>query len=94
MLVLIVDLTDEEAELLLATADPIGEMAETNKDKLKSLLAEIGSESSALADYLAKLGTDNGIVPPTFDPVGADEQGRLDRKKEIVCPKCGRRFVP
>jgi len=55
---------------------------------------EIGEGSEALSDYLSKLAEDNGIMPPVFEPVGAEEQGKLDRKKEIVCPSCGNRFVP
>lgn len=31
---------------------------------------------------------------PDFQPVGIDEQGRLDQKKPIVCPNCGQEFVP
>jgi hypothetical protein len=34
-----------------------------------------------------------GIVPD-FQPVGANEQGRLDEKKRVVCPQCGHEFVP
>ena len=28
-----------------------------------------------------------------FAPVGADEQGRLDEKKPVTCPKCGHEFT-
>ena len=31
---------------------------------------------------------------PDFQPVGADEQGRLDQKSPVTCPKCGETFVP
>lgn len=34
-----------------------------------------------------------GIVPD-FQPVGEDEQGRLDQKKQVVCPECGCEFTP
>ena len=30
---------------------------------------------------------------PDFQPVGEDEQGRLDQKKPVVCPKCGHEFT-
>ena len=29
-----------------------------------------------------------------FDPVGEDEQPRLDQKKPITCPHCGEEFTP
>ena len=31
---------------------------------------------------------------PNFQPVGIDEQGRLDQKKPVVCPSCGHEFQP
>jgi len=36
---------------------------------------------------------DAGEVPD-FQPVGADEQPRLDQKAPITCPHCGEEFVP
>ena len=30
---------------------------------------------------------------PDFQPVGVDEQGRLDQKKPITCPECGHEFT-
>jgi hypothetical protein len=35
----------------------------------------------------------DGLVPD-FQPVGEDEQGRLDQKAPVVCPKCGHEFIP
>ena len=29
-----------------------------------------------------------------FDPTGANDQGRLDRKNPIRCPACGHEFNP
>lgn len=29
-----------------------------------------------------------------FDPVGEDEQGKLDEKKPVTCPNCDHEFVP
>lgn len=31
---------------------------------------------------------------PDFQPVGIDEQGRLDQKKPVTCPECGHEFTP
>jgi ParB family chromosome partitioning protein len=31
---------------------------------------------------------------PDFQPVGIEEQGRLDQKKPITCPECGAEFTP
>jgi len=34
------------------------------------------------------------LVAAKFDPVGADDQPRLDMKKPVVCPECGNEFTP
>lgn len=31
---------------------------------------------------------------PDFEPVGIDEQGRLDEKAKCTCPECGHEFTP
>ena len=31
---------------------------------------------------------------PDFQPVGIDEQGRLDQKSPVTCPECGHAFIP
>lgn len=31
---------------------------------------------------------------PDFLPVGIDEQGKLDEKKKVICPKCDHEFTP
>lgn len=31
---------------------------------------------------------------PDFQPVGIDEQGKLDEKKKVICPKCDHEFTP
>jgi hypothetical protein len=31
---------------------------------------------------------------PDFQPVGIEEQGRLDEKKPVTCPECGHEFTP
>jgi len=41
-------------------------------------------------DMAALLAT---ITPPTFLPVGEDEQGRLDQKAPTICPKCGHEWT-
>lgn len=34
------------------------------------------------------------LTGPDFEPVSADGQSRLDRKKDVTCPECGHAFVP
>lgn len=35
-----------------------------------------------------------GLVAPNFEPVGIDQQPRLDQKAPVTCPHCGEEFIP
>ena len=76
----------------LATMDPISEMAQVDGAALDLLLRDVQTGSEALQTMLAELAADAGIIPPDFQPVGADEQGRLDEKSKTKCPECGHEF--
>lgn len=90
--VLVTDLTETEAVTVLATFDPLGAMAGTDKDKLDALLREVTTQNDAVIGMIEKIATDTGIMPPDFKPVGIDEQGRLDEKAKTTCPNCGHEF--
>lgn len=63
MHVAITDLNDEEADALLATFDPLGNMAGIDDDKLAALLKDIDLHAlDGLAPLLDKLETDAGIA--------------------------------
>jgi ParB-like chromosome segregation protein Spo0J len=91
--VVYVDLSESEEALILATLDPLSAMAETDAAKLRGLLDEVSTGEQAVQEMLATLSADAGIVPD-FQPVGIDEQGRLDQKARVTCPECGCEFVP
>ena len=63
--VLILDVTADEAETLLATFDPIGAMADANDDVLRELLANREPEDADLRNLLAGLAasTERGSGP-------------------------------
>jgi hypothetical protein len=92
--VVYVDLDEHEERLMLATLDPLAAMAATDRDQLASLLAEVSANDAAVQAMLDSLAQDAGIVPPVFEPVGIDEQGRLDEKAKVTCPECGHEFSP
>src|SRR5215468_10487541 len=52
---LILDVADEEADLLLATHDPLAALAEYDRPKLDALLAGVRARSPALLDMLKDL---------------------------------------
>lgn len=58
--VLVTDLSESEAKTILATYDPLGAMAESNKDKLDALLREVQTESEAIASMLGELAAEAG----------------------------------
>jgi hypothetical protein len=33
-------------------------------------------------------------VPPEFQPVGIEQQGRLDQRQPLECPACGHTWTP
>jgi ParB-like chromosome segregation protein Spo0J len=61
--VLVLDVNEAEADLLLATHDPLGAMAEIDPEKLESVLSELNTSSDALRDMLEQLAAEAGIVP-------------------------------
>lgn len=92
--VAITDLTDAEADKVLLARDPIAAMATVDAGRLDTLLREVQTGSEGLASMLAGLAKDAGITPPDFQPVGVEQQGRLDEKAKVKCPHCGQEFVP
>lgn len=63
-----VDLTDAEANLALATIDPISAMAYHDQDQLDALLADLSPESDALQAMLDELRTEPELTEGLTDP--------------------------
>jgi len=72
--VLILDVNEAEADKLLATFDPLGAMAGADADALRVLLEEVETSSHELAEMLAALAEEHGIIP--------GEKGENDPDKE------------
>ena len=92
--VLVVDLNEQEANQLLVTLDPLAAMAQRDQDSLTSLLADVQFQDAGVNAMLEALANGETQPMPDFEPVGEDEQGRLDEKKKIECPECGHEFTP
>jgi hypothetical protein len=60
---LILDVTDAEADLVLATHDPLGALAEYDKPKLDALLQEVRAKSPAVVGMLKDLAKETGGGP-------------------------------
>jgi hypothetical protein len=63
---------------------------------LSEFLGLSGIETSSLSDDFTLPEIDITYFidssAPTFSPGTAEEQGRLDEKKQITCPECGHEF--
>ena len=60
-------------------------------------LQQILDEASGAADLLVSFEAQDLsslLDAPDFEPVSADDQSRLDRKKHVHCPECGHEFAP
>lgn len=90
--VLVLDVSEDEADRILATHDPLTNMATVEREKLEELLSDLEVTSEAMQGMLDDLAQANGIKPPDFAPVAAEEQGKLDEKAKITCPECGHEF--
>jgi len=60
---------------------------------LQTVLEQIPDASNLLAS-LDSSQVEALLKGPDFDPVSADDQSRLDRKKAVECPECGHEFTP
>jgi hypothetical protein len=91
---LILDVSDEEADLLLATHDPLAALAEYDRPRLDALLGQVKAEAPAvlaMLEGLARLagaeGGGSGSDPPEeFGAYGEDIW------TDYCCPKCGYRW--
>jgi len=89
-----VDLSDAEERLVLASLDSIGAMAVPDAEKLGELLESVDSDDVAsLLESIAAANEVDFSRLRDFEPVGEDEQPRLDQKKPVVCPECGHEFT-
>lgn len=81
--VLVVDVTEEEADQLLVTLDPLALMANSNTDNLLELLATTQFESQAVNDMLEALANgETQPLPPLHEPED-DPGAQIDKAEEL-----------
>ena len=82
----------EAAEKILLISSQYGKI--TN-NSLEQFLSENDLDLTALNDELELPSIDLEFFREAdFQPVSADDQGRLDKKNPVGCPECGHEFVP
>jgi len=87
-----VDLSEAEEAQALLSLDATAALAETDAEKVDALLREVQTTNPDVQQFLADMAKEAGVIPPIFDPVRIEEQGRIDEKKKIICPECGHEF--
>jgi len=76
------------------------DLATYDNEILAELLQTLAASSEGLlgtgydGDDVDALLYELGLDAPNFQPVGIDEQGRLDEKAKVTCPECGHEFTP
>ena len=79
---LVLDVDEAEAGLLLATLDPLAAMAGTDADKRAALLGDVQTEDAAINALIGDLARDAGIDLHLGTPV-EDVPPALDRAEEL-----------
>ena len=57
--VLVLDITEEEADKLLATLDPLAAMAEADRERIKALIETVHTDSAAVEELLKRAAGDD-----------------------------------
>ena len=80
-------LTGEQKRALAIYDNRTAELAEWNAEQLET------DKAAGLSLQPFWNEAEEANILPSFVPSGEDEQGRLDQKTPIVCPRCGVEFV-
>ena len=72
--VLILDVTEAEADKLLATLDPLAAMAESDAAKLDELLRNVDTGSEALQQLIASTASEAGLYQELSAPIGEGDE--------------------
>jgi hypothetical protein len=89
--VIITDLNDIEADLLLASYDPLSALAQTDKTLLDSLLKDVSTGDAAVSALLSDLAASEGLIPPNIEFKEYDES-IVNTVEYFECPNCQHRW--
>ena len=81
--VLVLDVTEEEAEKLLLTLDPLAMMAHADTDQLLGLLRDNPFESQAVSDMLEAVANGERLPMPDLTEPVDDPGPQIDRADEL-----------
>jgi len=81
--VLVLDVSEEEADKILLTLDPLAAMAEADSDRIKALLETVRTDDSAVQELLRRTAGEplwTQLYPTLEPPAQIDKAGELQRK--------------
>ena len=82
--VIIVDLSEREEKMVLATLDPIAGMAGTDNERLKELLSEIETTDSAVQNMFNQMAEEAGVEKKSNPlPKDKDHEERVEKAKAL-----------
>ena len=98
--VLILDVTEKEADAILATFDKVGTLAEIDQEKVRALYSSISFEKDRLNQLMAAAVALRAASPPVtpaeiekLEMAPNPYEGRVEVEKiGTICPKCGFEF--
>ncbi len=82
-----VELSEEEERLVLATYDPVGDLAYADSARLRELLDGVTSGEAAVMQLLSSVATEAGVLDAVVNPTSKPE-------RKVTCPSCGEEFAP
>jgi hypothetical protein len=83
--VLVLDVTEKEADKILLLLDPLASMAGTNAAALNELLRGVATGEQSLAAMLEDMAANAGIIPVE----SSERDDEKPKATECRCPKCG-----
>jgi hypothetical protein len=87
--VLILDVTEAEADKILLLFDPLSGMAGTEEQRLDELLRNVQTGSEPLAAMLDDLAADAGLYQNSDAGNGDELRDEDDEHAVAACPRCG-----
>lgn len=88
----ILDVTDDEADALLATYDPISALAGANADRLRELHAGLPEMGASVARMLAEVRAKHGALDLAGVEFREYDESVADSVQYCECPACGHRW--
>ena len=91
--VLVLDVSEYEAEKLLLTIDPLSAMADLDREKLGALLSADETKDKALCDLKEKMAAAAGLIQDRDAPETSSKEIELGEFTFAhTCPECGFEF--